>query len=130
MQPRILLAEPDPEHRQRLEPLLKPLGAEVTTAGTGDQLEQRLLELGPFDLVIANSRLTGLSALQVLARCRQRGTRTPFIVLASLSSESWRLFVSDAEGTVLSSRVINPANFVRLVRSMLKSESSPPSPRG
>ena len=45
---------------------------------------------------------------------RQAGNDTPFLVLGQNQGETLRVFVSDGEGVVLSSRVLNGENLARL----------------
>jgi CheY-like chemotaxis protein len=116
---RIVLAESDEKVRDWLRRPLARLTANVREAETGSELEAVLLEDGPFDLVITNAQLPGQSGLQVLARLRARGESTPFIVVTSIHESLLRVFVSDAEGTVLSSRMVDPQNLVALASSLM-----------
>jgi CheY-like chemotaxis protein len=116
---RILLAEADEKVRDWLRRPLSRLAGTVSEAGSGPELEALLLEEGPFDLVITNAQLPVQSGLQVLARLRARGETTPFIVVTSIHASLLRVFVSDAEGTVLSSRMVDPQNLVALASSLM-----------
>ena len=116
---RIVLAEADEKVRDWLRRPLSRLTANVREAITGQELEALLREEGPFDLVITNAQLPGQSGLQVLARLRARGEATPFIVVTSIHESLLRVFVSDAEGTVLSSRMVDPQNLVAMATSLM-----------
>jgi DNA-binding response OmpR family regulator len=116
---RIVLAEADEKVRDWLRRPLARLTGNVREATTGPELEALLREEGPFDLVITNAQLPGQSGLQVLARLRARGEVTPFIVVTSIHESLLRVFVSDAEGTVLSSRMVDPNNLVALASSLM-----------
>ena len=118
-EPRILIADPQSETTGRISPLLRTLSPHVVEADDGEGLERAVLEQGPFDLVVSNSRLPGQSGLQVLARVRQAGVTTPFIILASLHEHSLRVFVSDGDGIVLSSRMVNADNFATLAADLI-----------
>lgn len=122
---RIVLAEADEKIRDWLRRPLARLTGNVREATTGVELEALLREDGPFDLVITSSQLPGQSGLQVLARLRARGESTPFIVVTSIHESLMRVFVSDAEGTVLSSRMVDPQNLVALASSLMP--RNPPS---
>jgi DNA-binding response OmpR family regulator len=104
-----------------------PLATELHEALDGNALERALTESGPYQLVVASARLPEPSALQVLARVRRAGIRTPFIVVASLSTHErrMRVFVSDAEGTVLSSRVLDDENLAVLVTRLIEDGAAP-----
>jgi DNA-binding response OmpR family regulator len=117
---RIALAEADPQVREWLRRPLSRLTPVLSEAESGPALEALLENEGPFDLAIANAQLPGArSALEVLARLRARGSAIPFIVVTSVHQSMLRIFVSSAEGTVLSSRVVDPQNLVALAESLL-----------
>jgi CheY-like chemotaxis protein len=128
---RIALADADANVRDWLRLPLSRLTANISEAASGPELEALLQEEGPFDLVITSAQLPGgRSGLQVLARLRSSGSTTPFIVLTSIHRESLRVFVSDAEGTVLSSRVVDPQNLVGLAASLMPRSSLPGGDQG
>lgn len=116
---RILLANPDPGSREVFWERLSTIG-EVIEAKDGNALEDALLSRGPFQLVVANAKLPEPSALQVLARIRRVGIRTPFIVVSSVHQNHLRVFVSDSEGTVLSSRMVDSNNLNVLVTDLIE----------
>ncbi len=95
------------------------IDARVDEAGDGAELERLLGEDGPFDLVITSSQLPQQSGLSVLTRVRSRGLTTPFVVVSSVHDSLMRVFVSDAEGTVLSSRVVDPENLRTLALNLV-----------
>lgn len=127
--PRILLADRDPDIRNRIKPILHGLSASVDETDSGQHLEELLRGSGPFDLVITNAQLPVKSGLQVLARCRADGVRTPFIVIQSTHELLLRVFVSDAEGTVLSSRMVDSENLATLATSLIEHGDGPASGR-
>lgn len=116
---RILLADADPGNRQLFWDRLASLG-DVVEAKDGAALEDALLSRGPFQLVVANAKLPEPSALQVLARIRRAGIRTPFIVVSSVHQNHLRVFVSDSEGTVLSSRMVDSNNLAVLLSDLIE----------
>lgn len=128
-QPRILLADRDPAIRNQIKPILRGLRAEVSETDSGEHLAQMLRHEGPFDLVITNAQLPVQSGLQVLARCRADGVRTPFIVVTSVHQLLLRVFVSDAEGTVLSSRMVDSENLETLAGGLIENGDGPASGR-
>jgi CheY-like chemotaxis protein len=128
--PRILLADRDAAVRNQIKPILRGLHAEVSETDSGEHLEAILRQEGPFDLVITNAQLPTQSGLQVLARCRAVGVRTPFIVITSVHQLLLRVFVSDAEGTVLSSRMVDGDNLATLAENLIENGSGPASSRG
>lgn len=122
-QRRILLADADSQNRESLRSRLMPLVSELREATSGEELESALMADGPFHCVLASARLPEPSALQVLARVRRHGVRTPFIVVTSVHGNLLRIFVSDAEGTVLSSRMVDGGNLSMLVAGLIEAEA-------
>ena len=122
--PRVLVAESDERVRKWLRRPLSKLTSDVSEATTGLELETQLRQNGPFDLVITNAQLSSPSGLQVLARARAQGSMTPFIVVTSINQALMRVFVSDAEGTVLSSRVVDSENLGVLVSMLISRQAS------
>jgi DNA-binding response OmpR family regulator len=124
MSPRIIIAESDATTRGWLRPALVGLAAQIHEASDGNELERLLDSAGPFDLVITAAQLPIQSGLQVLARARSRGVMTPFVVMTSVHESLLRIFVSDAEGTVLSSRVVDRDNLRSLALSLIEASKS------
>jgi CheY-like chemotaxis protein len=117
----VLLADTSPDARTLLEEALAPLGPQsITHVGEGDDLERLFFEEGPYDLVVSRALLGARSALQVVARARALGRRASFIVYSSLDGPWLRVFVSDSEGTVLSSRVVSLDGLAHLAEGMLE----------
>ncbi len=111
---RILLAISDAPLLERVREALADTDAEQVALTPGAELVDALLNRGPFQLVLASAQLGRESSLQSLARVRQAGNDTPFLVIGQNQGETLRVFVSDGEGVVLSSRVLNGENLARL----------------
>lgn len=118
---KLLLADRAHGLREQLAPVLRRLGAEIVEATSGEQAETLARSQEPFDLVITNAQLPSLSGLQVLARARAHGVPSPFIVVASVHDTLVRVFVSEATGAVLSSRVVDLENLAELASGLMKS---------
>ena len=117
--PRMLLAESDRAARGLLLPWLSGLPTEIEEVVDGDALERALLSGVRYQLVIASARLPEPSALQVLARVRRQGIRTPFIVVTSVHGNMLRIFMRDTEGTALSSRMVDGNNLASLISGII-----------
>ncbi len=115
---RVLVAEPNAGAREWLAPLIRELGARSVEVETGLEL-QLALARGGYDLVLTHARLPAPSGLQVLATARAAGSTVPFIVITSFQQGSVRVFVSDQEGTVLSSRVLDADQLKALMAGLV-----------
>ena len=79
---RLLLVEDDASMRNTLERALSRRGLEVATCDDGAKaLEQ--WRAGPPDIVVLDLSLPGLDGLEVLARGRAAGLRTPVLILTA-----------------------------------------------
>ena len=120
----VLLADPDPDVRSRIAASLGALGPHVAThAKDADELERIFFEQGPYDLVVCRSMLGTVSGLDVLAKARRRGRKASFIMYSSLDGPWLRVFVSDAEATVLSSRVVSLDGLAQLAKGVLDAKT-------
>ena len=97
------------------------MGAAVTIARSGVELEEALGRDGPYQLVITSAHLPDKTGLGVLAHARSHQIQTPFLVLVSGQRPMVRIMVSDGSGDVLSSRVVNGANLVALSSQLMHS---------
>jgi len=117
----VLLADTNTHARELLQGALASLGPQsITHVEEGDELERLFFEEGPYDLVVCRALLGARSALQVVARARSLGRRASFIVYSSLDGPWLRVFISDSEGTVLSSRVVSLEGLAHLAEGMLE----------
>jgi CheY-like chemotaxis protein len=117
----VLIADTDPEARRVIERSLSALGPKtVVHAVDGDELEHEFFNKGPHDLVVCRALLGARSGLQVLARARSTGRRASFIIYSSLEGPWVRVFVSDAEATVLSSRVVSLEGLSHLAEGIVR----------
>src|SRR3954468_12882507 len=86
---RILLAEDDGEGRRLLRQVLREEGHRVVAVRDGMSLLGEVAatlfegEGMPFDLIIAEQRLPGISGMSVLAGLRQCAWTTPFILITA-----------------------------------------------
>ena len=78
----VLLVEDDPTMQATLERTLSRRGMDVTAVGDG---KSALLQWAarPPDAVVLDLTLPGLDGLQVLQQARQRGLRTPVLILTA-----------------------------------------------
>ena len=118
---RVLVADTCSDARTTLEKVLSRLGPQrVVHAGTAQEFERLFTHDGPYDLVVCKALMGQRSGLQVLARARSGGSRASFIVYTSLEGACLRVFVSDVESTVLSSRVVSLEGLAHLAGGLLE----------
>jgi DNA-binding NarL/FixJ family response regulator len=79
---RIAIADASPFMQRWVSAAVASLASAPVLVASGLDLLFHLAERGPFDLVVADGRLPGLSAAQVLAMARTAGDMTPFLVLS------------------------------------------------
>ncbi len=79
---KLLLVEDDPTMQATLQRALARRGMAVTAVGDGPSALARWVDLAP-DAVVLDLTLPGLDGLQVLARARARGLRTPVLILTA-----------------------------------------------
>jgi CheY-like chemotaxis protein len=92
--PRLLIADDDPEMRSWLRAVLGNRGASVCEAESGAELLRLLAEEGPFDLVVTDVRMSWASGIQALAMARTAGFMTPFVVITAYADEVVRRTVA------------------------------------
>ncbi len=87
---RVLVVEDEPEMQFLLAENLEVEGCQVTTADTGERALSKVGEQ-PFDLMLLDLMLPGMSGFAVCREVRARGLRLPIIVLTARSAESDRV---------------------------------------
>lgn len=117
----VLIADTSADARATLQDALVGIKSRlVAHAKDGDELEDLFFNRGPYDLVVCRALLGCRSGLQVLAKARAARRFASFIVYSSLDGPWLRVFVSDAESTVLSSRVVSLEGLAGLAAGMLE----------
>jgi DNA-binding NtrC family response regulator len=79
---RVAVAHGDPALRRAILRALQSMGAEVYDAETGSGLRGVLRAKAPFDLVVADVWMTGMSGASLVAELRVRGDDTAAILTA------------------------------------------------
>lgn len=83
---RILIIEDDEEMRSLLEDFLKDEGYETDSANSGSEAFGKLAQ-EPFDLVITDIRMPGLSGLDILSAVKKFQMEIPVIVITAFGGE-------------------------------------------
>jgi CheY-like chemotaxis protein len=86
--PRILVADDDPELLTTVADALERMGADVVRAGTGAELVRRLVEHGPFDLVVTDIFMPWMDGLQAMRLVRYAGLAPALIFITGLTDDS------------------------------------------
>ncbi len=84
-QPRILVVDDDESLRRVTEVQLQEEGYDVATAASGEEALQ-LLEGGPYDLVISDLKMPGMSGVDLLREVRQRHPEVVVILLTAFGT--------------------------------------------
>src|SRR5581483_2059722 len=80
--PRILIVDDDPGQRSLLESFLKGQGFEIVVADSGERA-LALLRTEPFNLMISDVRMPGLSGLETLRQARQEHAVLPVLLVTA-----------------------------------------------
>ncbi len=80
--PHVLVADDNKAHCTALGQVLERAGYEVAFAADGQEALLRLRNQ-PFDLVVADLRMPGLSGLGLLRKIRSKGPEVPVVILTA-----------------------------------------------
>lgn len=87
---RILLADDEPDLREAMVEALEEEGAQVDPAEDGLRAWALWGERGPYDLVVTDQRMPGLTGTELLARVREVAPRTPVLLVSGYGLEELR----------------------------------------
>lgn len=125
---RLLLAEDDDELRWTLTKILESEGFSVTAVSSGSAVLEHLggamlfeRDFAPPDIIVSDVRMPGLSGLQVLEGIRQRGWKTPVVLITAFGDEDVRTRAMRLDATVLS----KPLDVDHLQNVIARSRSAP-----
>jgi DNA-binding NtrC family response regulator len=80
--PRILIVDDDPGQRSLLDSFIKSQGFETVVVDSGDRA-LAALRAEPFDLMISDVRMPGLSGLETLRQARQENATLPVLLVTA-----------------------------------------------
>ncbi len=83
---RIMIIEDDSEMRSLLIDFLRDDGYEVDSAGNGSEALLKLTQ-GPFDLIISDIRMPGLTGLDILPGIKKLQPQVSIMVITAFGSE-------------------------------------------
>lgn len=121
--PRLLLARSDESIGPILAPLQDVMGtAIIDEVEDGNQLDEALKKNGPYALVISQAMLPGMRGLEVLAKARERGDNTPFVLIQSMHQNFVRITIGGGPNSIVSTRLVNTVALLDLVQQMLSTK--------
>jgi DNA-binding NtrC family response regulator len=85
---RILLVDDDADFSEDLQNQLRTDGHEVLWVSLAEEGLRLLAAHDPFDLVLLDNRMPGMSGLEFLTAALERGIRTPIILITSAHTDS------------------------------------------
>lgn len=80
---RVLLAEDGEDNRRLIEHLMTRLGATVESVENGAEAVDRVLEGGPFDLVLLDMQMPVMDGWEAARRIRNAGSTVPMVALTA-----------------------------------------------
>jgi len=99
---RVLLAEDDASIRHLLVDAMTADGFEVSAAANGVEALDMFHEAGPWDVVLSDDEMPGLTGRQLLSRLRGEGAAVPALILSGSLSLSAAEQIALGVGAVLS----------------------------
>lgn len=85
-EPRILVMEDDESISAALEMILAEAGYEVEVAGSGEKALE-LFAQKPFDLIIADLKLPGISGMEVIKQVKEKNPKMEVVVITGVGTQ-------------------------------------------
>jgi two-component system phosphate regulon response regulator PhoB len=130
MRARVLVVEDDPATRQMVVEVMASVGLEAKECGTAEEAEG-LLSQGPYDMVVLDVHLPGMSGLELVRRIRARGgnAQLPILLISGQSSSKDIVdaFASGADDFVVKP-FRNPELAARIFGLLRRARASQPPP--
>jgi two-component system response regulator TctD len=124
---RILLVEDDPALRRGLVATLRASGYAVDTAGDGTSGIE-IARKEPYALIILDVGLPDISGFEVLKRLRQRGVKTPILILTARDTVHDRVTGLDLGADDYLLKPFEPSELEARIRALLRRSQGEPSP--
>lgn len=117
--PRLMLVEDDEDIARLVALHLADINATVHHCNRGDEaLEQALAK--PWDLIILDLRLPGISGLELCRTLREKGNYTPVLMLTAKSSELDRVLGLELGADDYLTKPFSPLELVARVKALLR----------
>ena len=117
--PRILLVEDDPDIARLVALHLGELDLALEHCDRGDRALERALGES-WSLLLLDLRLPGMDGLEICRRVRERGLRTPVLMLTSKASELDRVLGLELGADDYVTKPFSPLELVARVKAILR----------
>jgi len=124
---KILIIEDDEEMRSLLRDFVEEEGYEADTVGDGYEAFRKLVK-EPFDLVVTDVRMPGLTGLDILPRIRKLQPGIPIIVITAFGSEEVYRRALERGATAYLEKPIHFQKLRELIHQMVFSSFNPHPP--
>ena len=121
--PRLLIVDDDAGQRSLLDSFLRSQGFNTTTADSGEAALSALRSQ-PFDMMISDVRMPGISGLETLRRARQQHAVLPVLLVTAYAD------IREAVGAMRDGAVnylTKPIDRTRLIESLVRAVDSRPA---
>lgn len=126
---KILIIEDDEEMRSLLRDFVEEEGYEADTVGNGYEAFRKLVK-EPFDLVVTDVRMPGLTGLDILPRIRKLQPGIPIIVITAFGSEEVYRRALERGATAYLEKPIHFQKLREVIHQMVSSSFNPHPPLG
>jgi DNA-binding response OmpR family regulator len=115
---RILIVEDDEEMRSLLKDFFEEDGFEIDSVGNGSEAFRKIAR-EPFDVVITDIRMPGLTGLDILPGIKKLQSKVSIIVISAFGSEEVRRKAFDRGATAYLEKPIHFNKLRTLVHEMV-----------
>ena len=116
--PRVLIVEDDPAVARLLERILAHQGLEASSFADGESAEA-VWSAGEIDLVLLDAMLPGIDGLTLTRRMRERGDRTPVILVSAREVAAMQQAAEEANVDAYLAKPFSHDELLALVRRFL-----------
>lgn len=117
--PHILVVDDDDRLRDLLRRYLSENGFIVNSATDATDAEEKLASLA-FDLVVLDIMMPGISGLEFAAKLREKGSRTPILLLTAMSESEDRINGLEVGADDYLTKPFEPRELLLRIRSILR----------
>jgi DNA-binding response OmpR family regulator len=127
MADRILIVDDDPSVRTTLCRVIKSNGLEYDAAASGEEALD-LLERNSYALLLMDINMKGMDGFETVQTLRERGCRTPIIIVSARSEDIDTLYGLDIGADDYITKPFNPVTLGAKVKALIRRSGSGGSP--